>query len=639
MPIASSFAATVVRRLSGPRGRPRRRGSTASGRAVRGASLLAVLAAVQASPDTAALASAHAVRSAAPDLVDVVRRVDRGLVHVEVPDGVGSAFVYRDPSTVITAAHVVEGVPVGGAVLLRAVVEAPDRITDLGGPITGTLRFVHADLDLAVIEVPEPPASFRPLEPAPILPGTWLPRGSDVLIHGFPGPMSPTLSRGLVAGHLRDFAEGATFYLLDGATGAGSSGGPVTDLEGRLVAIMTAVYVEGDGTSFNWAYALPLASIDGLFPESGGASSIAAPPGVAELLERVREAGGGLPRVTAVGEALAEILRTRNAIDALVADLDVFLTGIEPLVELSTPDATGRFVATMLRLARATSIRGAQLGLRDAGYEHEPGMTPEVLAERGAAWADAVMRRALANRPAGSIAEYERAVLLPWVDAMDRAIVEVDRACAVLDDFTASSDLDLRTLDRTAVVNALGRVSHLAWLVEATATLPRADAAAEWAVPPARRATYERLAEAIERLDAAWSGLPATCRRAVAPELDATEWTSAAAVREDLAAQGFRRLDDATEEVAVGPGGTIERLMTVYAGENGGLLYILGESADGGDVDFVLHDPGGAVHDADDALDGFPIVAIDADRPGTWRLELVNVESRTVRVRIERWAE
>jgi hypothetical protein len=613
--------------------RPRRALAVASIAALLVAAIVPGWSAAASSSSSSATAAAGR-QAAPPSLVDVVRIVDRSLVHIETEDSVGSGFFYRDGRTVVTAGHVVATVPAGGAVRVRPVRESADGLTDLGPPVDATVRAIHPDLDLAVLLVSEMPPGVRPLEPA--AGERLLPRGTEVLVHGFPGPMAPTLSRGVVSAHQRDFADGATYYLLDAAIGAGSSGGPVTDRTGRLVGMATAVHVEMDTSSFNWTYALPTASVELIFPGAGGAggaSSIDPLVALDDLVGAVRFAADDAARIDRFGDGLDRLLATRTTLAGLAADLETYLGEATDLVRPTSPAELERLLRRTFAFGRRSAIRGVQLGLR--GEQLDP-MAEAAFAASGQRlddWVERMVAGAIGRAAPGDQAAWVRAATAPTVDVVRAITGELGAACGISARYSVADDLQLRELDREAVIEALGVLAYAEVLVEAVEPAILADPEAMRALPPVRRAAAAALSAAATELLAAWDDLPPICRGLGDDGLD---YENPVALRASLAAEGFALDAGGVQFVSLTAGGMVNWPLAADR-VDGRAFYVLAESEAGEDVDLVLYAPGGAEHDFDDAIDGFPIVSGDGTIAGDWLVEVFNVEERPARVRIEVW--
>jgi S1-C subfamily serine protease len=190
------------------------------------------------------LVAAHAAAQDAPapmDMREVHDRCVRSLVRIERPDGgIGSGFVtdLGGRRVIVTNAHVAEGVD-------------PMRIVLYDGTtMLAHTRYVSDRIDLAVL-VAEDALTAPPLEVS----DAALVRGERVVLGGHPGGLAFITTEGVVAGVvtgtlLSDAAcgEGNNCIVLDTEAEPGSSGGPVVDQQGHVIAMLWGVYM---GTSLS----------------------------------------------------------------------------------------------------------------------------------------------------------------------------------------------------------------------------------------------------------------------------------------------------------------------------------------------------------------------------------------------------
>lgn len=248
--------------------------------------LVTFLACVALAWSPQAAASAQSRQSSAGG--SSLARVDRAIFRIETGSGTGSGFQYRTPGYVLTNKHVVEDVPVGSSVSLRAVKIAADGSVGLGEPFSGNVRHKHPELDIAVIEVPTK-VSATALNALATKDGKHVPRGTEVYAHGFPGVGAPTLSRGMLSAHYPDPLTGQVFYLTDTALSPGSSGGPVTDATGSVVGVATAVSIVVDGAGNSWGYVLPIKSVEDALQCQKGFAGLPAPFDLAKHLRALKD--------------------------------------------------------------------------------------------------------------------------------------------------------------------------------------------------------------------------------------------------------------------------------------------------------------------------------------------------------------
>ena len=146
--------------------------------------------------------------------------------------GVGTGVVIQEDGTILTNYHVVWGAP-------RLVVTFADG-TESPAQLTG----VHPHKDLAVLKPQKIPDD---LQPAVLGSSRQLAPGDGVVAVGFPFGMGPSVSAGVVSGMGREFVSPQGGRMLtgliqfDAAANPGNSGGPLVNLAGEVVGIVTAI--------------------------------------------------------------------------------------------------------------------------------------------------------------------------------------------------------------------------------------------------------------------------------------------------------------------------------------------------------------------------------------------------------------
>lgn len=189
----------------------------------------AVLHALQTQDLPARAARAAAV--IAPSVVRV-RGFSPGKPRGELREsGVGSGVVIKDDGTILTNLHVVTGSS-------KLVVGFAD-----GTESPATVVGIRPQSDLAIILPSRLPDD---LQPAVLAGSADLVPGDEVVAVGFPFGIGPSVSAGVVSGLNRDFkAEGRTvlggLIQFDAAANPGNSGGPLVNMAGEVVGIVTAI--------------------------------------------------------------------------------------------------------------------------------------------------------------------------------------------------------------------------------------------------------------------------------------------------------------------------------------------------------------------------------------------------------------
>lgn len=181
-----------------------------------------------------------------PDLVDVIRQASPAVVAIGGErEIVGSGFRLADTRLVVTAAHVVNSVR-GGPYVIWNSKRASARIVQ-----------VDPDNDLALLELDtEPLMPGLQLAPGvtPVAAGEW------IVILGCPFGARTTATMGIVSaepGAVLEPASLRTRIQLNAAVNPGNSGGPVVNLEGRVLGIASATIPGG----FGLAFAVPVSAL------------------------------------------------------------------------------------------------------------------------------------------------------------------------------------------------------------------------------------------------------------------------------------------------------------------------------------------------------------------------------------------
>lgn len=197
-------------------------------------------------------------RSASPAVVNITSETQshewfRGPV---TQQGSGSGFVYDREGHIVTNFHVVEGAD-------------QLQVTFRAGEVRNA-RLVGADPtnDLAVIRV-----AGGGDEPEPLSLGDSeaLEVGRFVVALGHPFGLDQTLTTGVVSGLGRVIESPDRGFIgeiiqTDAAINYGNSGGPLLDLDGRVVGVNSAI-VSPTGASAGIGYAIPAATVARVAPE------------------------------------------------------------------------------------------------------------------------------------------------------------------------------------------------------------------------------------------------------------------------------------------------------------------------------------------------------------------------------------
>lgn len=145
--------------------------------------------------------------------------------------GVGSGVVLTEDGVILTNLHVVQGAR-------KLVVAFFD-----GFEAEAVVVAIQPHNDLAVIKARKLPDD---LQPATLAGSGQLVPGDEVVAVGFPFGIGPSTSAGVVSGLNREFhAEGKVpmtgLIQFDAAANPGNSGGPLVNMAGEVVGIVTAI--------------------------------------------------------------------------------------------------------------------------------------------------------------------------------------------------------------------------------------------------------------------------------------------------------------------------------------------------------------------------------------------------------------
>jgi len=203
---------------------------------------------------------------------NISKAVEPSVVHIAVesagrgPGGrqrvsQGSGWIYDQHGHIVTNAHVVRG----------ARGEPVITIQFFDGRVApGTLVAVDSSTDVAVIKVPEGDGVF----PARRATGVEVAQGDRVYAFGSPFGFKFSMSEGIISGLGRSPAavlerNGYTnFIQTDAAVNPGNSGGPLVDVDGRVVGMNVAIATGStpsggsEGQNSGISFAIPLDTIE-----------------------------------------------------------------------------------------------------------------------------------------------------------------------------------------------------------------------------------------------------------------------------------------------------------------------------------------------------------------------------------------
>ena len=195
--------------------------------------------------------------------------VEPSVVHISVRErgsrggwarmGTGSGWVYDDRGHIVTNSHVVKG-------STSVMVQFQD-----GRAVSAKIVGQDPSTDIAVLKV----ESVDGLFPIKRAPDVALHQGDRVYAFGSPFGFKFSMSEGIVSGLGRDpnqivGSDGGftNFIQTDAAVNPGNSGGPLVNVEGRLVGMNVAIATapglnsNGEGQNSGISFAIPVATIE-----------------------------------------------------------------------------------------------------------------------------------------------------------------------------------------------------------------------------------------------------------------------------------------------------------------------------------------------------------------------------------------
>jgi len=230
--------------------------------------------------------------------------------------GMGSGVLISPDGKILTAAHVVE---TASAILVRF---------QSGEAMKATVLSSEPGLDVAVLQLDHPPKDARFVASLGDADGVSV--GDQVFVVGAPLGMSHTLTVGYISGRRKTNAvfsgvSATEYFQTDAAINQGNSGGPLFNMEGEVIGIVSHILShsggsEGIGFAVTSEMARQLlekksfwAGVDG-YMLSGKLGEVlnVPPPSVGLLVQRVASGSpaarlglkGGTMRATICGEEL-----------------------------------------------------------------------------------------------------------------------------------------------------------------------------------------------------------------------------------------------------------------------------------------------------------------------------------------------
>jgi len=246
----------------------------------------------------------------AQQLRDAFRKVNQSVVIVKtkrvevapsadeamaIVDGLGSGVLISNDGKVLTAAHVVQTADV-------ATVEFSD-----GQEIAARVIGSDVQSDVALLQLKEIP---RGVVPATMGDSDKVDVGDQIFVIGAPYGISQTLSVGHLSGRHRlnrnDQTTSVEFLQTDASINTGNSGGPMFDMDGNVIGIVSSIMTHTGGseglafaTAANTAKQLLLqrnpfwSGIDGLVVTGAMAKALNLPQSTGVLVQRIGDGSIG----------------------------------------------------------------------------------------------------------------------------------------------------------------------------------------------------------------------------------------------------------------------------------------------------------------------------------------------------------
>lgn len=187
--------------------------------------------------------TARATAIIAPSVVKIRTDILSSFGGTQISDddlGVGTGIVIKEDGTILTNYHVVAHAP-------RLVVTFAD-----GMHSPAVVVSAQKDKDLATLKPLNIPDD---LKPATLGSSKGASIGEEVVVIGFPFGYGPSASAGVISGFNREYKpnENSTLKGLiqfDAAANAGNSGGPLVNMAGEVLGIVTAIFNPTDAKTF-----------------------------------------------------------------------------------------------------------------------------------------------------------------------------------------------------------------------------------------------------------------------------------------------------------------------------------------------------------------------------------------------------
>jgi S1-C subfamily serine protease len=174
------------------------------------------------------------------DLPDIIEKISPSVIVIFVYDEAdtvvaqGSGFFVNEDGKAVTNYHVIEGA-------IRVEVKTSDGKVY---PVSSVLA-QDVDGDLALMAVNVPKGAVRAAAVSQVLPRM----GERIIVIGCPLGLEQTVSDGIVSA-VRRIDYFGNIIQLSAPISAGSSGGPVVDMKGKVIGVAVGSIIEGQNLNF-----------------------------------------------------------------------------------------------------------------------------------------------------------------------------------------------------------------------------------------------------------------------------------------------------------------------------------------------------------------------------------------------------
>jgi S1-C subfamily serine protease len=260
-----------------------------------------------------------------------------------IVDGLGSGVLISSDGKVLTAAHVVQTADI-------ASVEFAD-----GQEITASVLGSDVQSDVALLQLKEIP---KGVTPATLGDSDKMEVGDQVFVIGAPYGISQTLSVGHLSGRHRlntnNQSTSVEFLQTDAAINTGNSGGPMFDMQGNVIGIVSSIMSHTGGseglafaTAANTAKKLLLdrkpfwSGIDALVVTGAMAKALNLPQPAGVLVQRIGDGSVG----SQLGINPGTLRATIHGMDILLGGDVILSVNNIAIIDPSSAQSLGSFTS------------------------------------------------------------------------------------------------------------------------------------------------------------------------------------------------------------------------------------------------------------------------------------------------------